>query len=104
MSDSEPRRSKRELTFMVAYALLTVVFGLALTLGVPAVLLLRAVNEGATAWGLVSGAVGVAWLGVLAYAVASDRETRGWVAFALVGWVFYLLPLLGRLAGRRSER
>ena len=99
----EPRRSKRELTFTVAYAILTVVFGVALTLGVPALLLVRAVNEGATPWGLVSGAVGVAWIGVLAYAVSSDRETRGWVAFALVGWLFYLRPLLGRLVGRRSE-
>jgi hypothetical protein len=88
---------------MVVYTIATAAFGVLLTVGVPTLLLLRAAREGATAWGLVSGLVGAAWIGLLAFAVGRDRETRGWVAFALVGWVFYLLPLLGRL-GRRLRR
>jgi hypothetical protein len=104
MADSEPRRSKLELASMLAYAILTFAFGVALTLGVPALLLYRAVVEGGTAWGLVSGVLGVAWAGVLAYAILRDRETRGWVAFALVGWVFYLRPLLRRVTGSEWRR
>ena len=103
MAESKPRRSKRELAFMVAYAILMLAFGIALTVGVPALLLFRALDDdGATLWRLVSGVVGVAWIAVLGYAVVTDRETRGWVAFALVGWLFYLWRLLRRLSGRRE--
>ena len=102
MAEREPRR-KRELAYIVAYAILMLAFGFALTVGVPALLLFRAIDEGATAWGLASGVVGVAWIAVLGYAALSDRETRGWVAFALVGWLFYLWPLLRRLLGQRER-
>ena len=104
MAESKPRRSKRELASMVAYAILMLAFGIALTVGVPALLLVRALDDdGATFWRLLSGVVGVAWIAVLGYAVVSDRQTRGWVAFTLVGWVFYLWQLLRRFAGRRAE-
>jgi hypothetical protein len=98
------RRTKRELAYMAAYAILMLAFGIGLTVGVPALLLFRAVDDdGANFWRLVSGIVGVAWIAVLGYAVVSDRETRGWVAFALVGWLPYLWQLLRRLSGRREE-
>ena len=75
----------------------------ALTLGVPALLLIRAVAEGATTWGLVWGAAGAVWIGALLRAAIRDRETRGWLVFALIGWVSYIRPLLRRLvvAARR---
>ena len=105
MADPEAPRSKRELAYIVGFTILTFALGASLALGVPALLLIRAVDRDATAWGLISGAAGLLWIAVLLLAVIRQRETRGWLVFALVGWVSYLRPLLRHLgaAMRRSR-
>ena len=60
-------------------------------------MLTRAANEGATLRGFVWGALGAVWLVALLLALIRDRQARGWVVFALIGWVSYLWPLLRRL-------
>jgi hypothetical protein len=97
MADPEASRSKLELAYMVSFTVLTFALGAALTLGVPALLLIRAVDQGATARGLISAAAAAVWISALVYAVIRNRETRGWFVFALVGWVSYVRPLLRRL-------
>ena len=97
MADQDVPRSKLELASMAGFTILTVALGAALTLGVPALLLVRAVNEGATPWGLMWGAAGAVWISVLLLALIRDREARGWLVFALIGWASYIRPLLRRL-------
>ena len=97
MADPDRPRTKLELASMVTFTILTFVLGAALTLGIPALLLIRAVDDGTTAWGLISGTAAAVWISALVYAVIRNRETRGWLVFALVGWLASVGPLLRRL-------
>lgn len=84
-ADRENPRTKLEFVYIVGFTILTLVLAAALTLGVPALLLIRPVNEGAILPGLMWGAAGVVWITALVYAMVRDRATRGWLVLALIG-------------------
>lgn len=84
---------------MAVYTLASVLLAFILVIGLPALAIARAWSEGLTVQGVLWGSVAAVWLGLLVLAVIRDRETRGWMTFLLVGWVF-LIPDLLRTARR----
>jgi hypothetical protein len=94
--DRHPKRTKLELAYMVAVTAVTFALAAALIIGVPALFVVRALDEGATIRGLIGGGLAAAWIGFVLQGVIRDAETRGWVAFLLIGWVFYIPSLLRR--------
>ena len=84
---------------MAVFTLATFLLAFIFIIGVPALAIVRAWDKGLTLQGVLWGSVAAVWLGLLLVAVIRDRETRGWMAFLLVGWVFRL-PELTRTARR----
>lgn len=80
-----------------AYAVAVSAFALVFTVGVPAILLLRALDAGLTVSGILSGAIAAVWLAVLVLALVTDREARGWIVFLLLGWILALPAAARRL-------
>jgi hypothetical protein len=81
---------------MVAVTVVTFALAAALMIGVPAIFVVRALDEGATIRGLIWGSLAAGWIGFVLQGVIRDAETRGWVAFVLIGWVVYIPSLLRR--------
>ena len=84
---------------MAVYTLATFLLAFTLIIGVPALAIVRAWGKGLTLQGVLWGSAAAVWVGLLLVAVIRDRETRGWMAFLLVGWVFRI-PALMRTARR----
>jgi hypothetical protein len=81
---------------MVAVTVVTFALAAALIIGVPAIFVVRALDEGATFRGLIWAGLAAGWIGFVLQGVIRDAETRGWIAFMLIGWVFYIPSLLRR--------
>src|SRR5215216_3841523 len=90
------RRTPLELLTMLAVIVSTTLFAALLVFGLPALFVVRTLEAGASPAGFVWGALASAWIGVIVYALVSDAETRGWLVFGLVGWVYYVALALRR--------
>lgn len=95
--EGQHERTKLELAYMGAVAVVTFALAAVLIIGVPALFVVRALDEGATVRGLIWGGLAAGWIGFVLQGVIRDVETRGWVAFLLIGWVFYIPRLLRRV-------
>ena len=84
---------------MAVYTLASFLLAFVLIIGLPALAIVRAWNEGLTPQGVLWGSAAGVWLGLLLTAVIRDRETRGWITFLLGGWVL-LIPDLVRTPRR----
>lgn len=98
--DREPRRTKTELVYIAAVTVFSFAFAAVVVVGVPALLIVRTLERGATTpVGLIYGTLAVAWIVVLVQGLIRDRETRGWILFLLLFW----LPPLAALARRALQ-
>ena len=93
--DEQPRRTPLELAAIGVFGVAYFAFAVAFFVGLPALAIVRALDHGATVAGVLWGMFAALFLGVVAYALVRDRETRGWILFALLGWLT-LVPALGR--------
>jgi hypothetical protein len=79
--------------------LVTVAFAVVFVFGLPVAAAWHLSRDGATAYSVVLTALAALWVGILVFGAARDRETRGWIVFALVGWLVLALPALVRRRG-----
>lgn len=93
--DEQPRRTPLELVTIAVFGVAYVAFAVAFFIGLPGLAIVRALDHGATVAGVLWGTFAALFLGTTAYALVRDRETRGWILFALLGWLA-LVPTLGR--------
>lgn len=96
--DEQPRRTPLELVTITVFGAAYFAFAVAFFIGLPVLAIVRALDHGATVTGVLWGTFAALFLGTAAYALIRDRETRGWILFALLGWV-NLVPALGRWLG-----
>ena len=99
----QPRRTPLELVTIVLFGVAYVAFAVAFFVGLPVLAIVRALDHGATLAGVLWATFAVLFLGTAAYALVRDRETRGWILFALLGWLT-LVPAVGRRLRRLVRR
>ena len=98
----ETRRTPLELVMIALFGVAYFGFALAVFVGLPTLAIVRALDHGVTVTGFLWGFFAAVFLGTAAYALIRDRETRGWVVFALLGWLMVIPALASRL--RRLAR
>jgi uncharacterized membrane protein len=99
----QPRRAPTELAAIALFSIASFALALTITVGLPALGVVRAWQNGLTVSGLLWGAFAALFVAALAYAIVRDRETRGWVAFLLLGWL-NVFPLIARGLRRLATR
>ena len=99
----ETRRTPLEVVTIALFGVAYFAFALAFFIGLPTLAIVRARDHGVTVTGVLWGAFAVLFLGTAAYALIRDREARGWILFALLGWV-NLVPALARTLRKLIRR
>jgi membrane protease YdiL (CAAX protease family) len=95
-------RTPRDYVLAALTVFATVAFAVVLVFGLPVAAAWRLSQEGTTALSVVLTALAALWLAILGFGVARDREARGWLVFALVGWLMLPLSALARRVGGRD--
>ena len=63
------------------------ILGFALLVGLPALAISRALQDGATVSGVLWGTFAVLFIGMVLWAIIRDRETRGLIVVLAFGWL-----------------
>jgi hypothetical protein len=90
------------LGVLVPIGIVTSVLAAVVVLGPAALAAWAFWRSGMTTFAVVCGAIAAVWLALLVSAAARSRETRGWVAFGLFGWLA-VIPMLVRALIRRTR-
>ena len=95
--DEQPGRTSLELVTIAVFGVAYVAFAVAFFVGLPALAIVRALDHGATLAGVLWATFAALFLGTAAYGLIRDREARGWILFALLGWLTLVPAVGGRL-------